>query len=442
MQHDGLPAARRLIDIELGEPLPTVEPAVPPGNRGRLREDRVFILVRLHTLPLGTVDLAVPPGGLAPDAVGGAIATSLGPELAKHLADDRLAAVDVVAAGGLPAPAAPRCLAARRAFLATAPAVTVVVPVADRPDLLTTCLTDLVAQTYPRAEIIVVDNAPERSGARAVVDGVDPSRSMRYVVERTPGSSRARNRGLRESTTAITAFLDADVRVDRHWLGDLVRPIAADDHVGAASGLILPAELRTPAQAWLLEWGGYDKGFEPRLFDLDAHRDANPLYPYQPGLFGSGQSMAFRTDVLRRIGGFDLALGVRTASEGGEDLAALMDVVLTGHRLAYVPSAIVWHPDPADRAAFLAKLESYAVGLAALMVRTAIRHPRSVPALARRAPGALIHLFGRRSPRNRRRSPTFPARAVTLAELRGLVRGSVAYPWSVLEVRRRSRGAA
>jgi GT2 family glycosyltransferase len=186
-----------------------------------------------------------------------------------------------------------------------------------------------------------------------------------------------------------------------------------------------------------MEWGGYDKGLVPRRFDLGPNRDPSPLYPFQPGLFGSGQSMAFRTDVLRRLGGFDLALGVKTPSEGGEDLAALLDVVLAGHCLAYVPTAIVWHPDPPDAGSFLAKLESYAVGLGAMMARTALLHPTAGPSMALRAPRAVWHLFAPRSRRNRRRSGSFPASAVTRAEVRGLVRGPLAY----LRARRMLRSA-
>ena len=427
---------RDVRSIELAEPL------IGVGDRAALA------LVRLHTWPLGLVELDP---GEGREQVLVRIWAQLRDSIAAHLESDGL---DVPAAGadldGLSAVATglaslPRCLAERRAFLATAPRVSVVVPVADRPDLLEGCLGDLLAQEYPAAEILVVDNAPSRSGARVIVEAAlrRPVRpSIRYLVEPRPGSSVARNRGLNASTTDITAFVDADVRIDEHWLTELVRPLATDPETAASAGLILPLSLETEAQAWMMEWGGYDKGFRPRTFDLVDHRDAGPLYPYQPGLFGSGQSMAFRTSILRGLGGFDRALGVRTVSQGGEDLAVLLDAVLAGHRLAYAPGAIVWHPDPPTGEGFLRKIESYAVGLTALVARTAMTHPGSGAEIARRVPAAVGYFLRPGSGRNRRRSARFPTLPVLARELGGMAWGPFAYGLSRLELRRARRREA
>ena len=46
-------------------------------------------------------------------------------------------------------------------------------------------------------------------------------------------------------------------------------------------------ELETPAQIWIEQYGGFHKGFEPRLYDLQEHRVTHPLYPYTAGTFGS-----------------------------------------------------------------------------------------------------------------------------------------------------------
>ena len=53
--------------------------------------------------------------------------------------------------------------------------------------------------------------------------------------------------------------------------------------------------------------------------------------------------MAFATDVLRDLGGFDPALGTGTAASGGDDLAAFFEVLAAGHALVYEPSAVVFH---------------------------------------------------------------------------------------------------
>lgn len=51
--------------------------------------------------------------------------------------------------------------------------------------------------------------------------------------------------------------------------------------------------------------------------------------------------MAFRTDVLRKLGGFDQALGAGVPAEGGEDLYALILVAWRGYAVGPEPGAAV-----------------------------------------------------------------------------------------------------
>ena len=53
--------------------------------------------------------------------------------------------------------------------------------------------------------------------------------------------------------------------------------------------------------------------------------------------------MAFRRDVLARIGGFDVALGAGTPARACEDTLALTLVLLAGYRIAYEPAALTRH---------------------------------------------------------------------------------------------------
>lgn len=426
-----LPPAR-VTEIELAAPLAPLRP-VP----GAPDVAWVVALVRLHSQPLGLATLRLEAGAADTGSIAAAIEQQHGAAIRAHFEQDGLPMARPVPGAPFPWPDSVPCLAARRALLASAPPVTVVVPVVDRPDLLRRCLDDLAAQSYARRIVLVVDNAPESSGAAAVVEQHGGARDgIRYVIEPRRGSSAARNRGLAVSATEITAFVDADVRIDRHWLAELVLPIAADPGVGCATGLILPASLLEPGERLMFAWGGYEQGFVRRTHSRSVPSRGAPLHPYQPGIFGSGQSMAFRTDVLRGIGGFDLALGVRTASQGGEDQGAMLDVVLDGWRLVYTPGAIVWHPDPATEHAVIRKLNSYGVGLTALLARTLLRRPTSALDIARRLPAAMRFFFSGRSERNRRHVPGYPKSAVWRSELRGMAWGPFAYVIAAAGARR------
>lgn len=395
------------------------------------------VLVRLHTIPIGIVEVRLTDGMMAAETLAGHIWASLSDAITSHLASDGMAAPMSLSVRGVGDAIEPACLGARRSAIAAAPRVTVVVPTVDRPDLLWACLDDLAGQNYGPFDILVVDNAPKSSRARAVIADRQGGPTVRYVAESYPGSSAARNRGLLESHSPITVFVDADVRIDERWLAALITPFVADSRIGCVTGLILPAEIETRAQGWIGEWGGFGKGLEPMTYDLTDHRPKDPLYPYQATVFGSGPAMAFRTDVLLSVGGFDLGLGAKTAARGGEDVAAFLDVVLAGWRLAYAPDAIVWHPDDRGDEAFFGKLRSYGVGLTAFLARTAATHQGTAGALLRRAPSAVGYFFSGRSDRNVGRSAGFPAGRVRREELLGMATGPFAYVISRRRVRRR-----
>src|SRR6185312_3629836 len=144
------------------------------------------------------------------------------------------------------------------------------------------------------------------------------------------GLGWARNGGLGEARGEIVAFTDDDVVVDRYWLAELVTGFTVADHVGCVTGIALPMELRTQAQMWFEQFGGFSKGYARRVFDLAENRLRNRLYPYSAGVFGTGANMAFRTSALRATGGFDPALGPGSSGVGGEDLAAFFQIIMAG----------------------------------------------------------------------------------------------------------------
>jgi hypothetical protein len=408
----------RLLEIELSEPLCGIAARMDDGRRYR----HARALVRLHEDPLGLVELPLGTDGVEAAEVERRIQEALAPAIAQHLArDGRVARVS--AAGSEPPP----CRAERTRFRAAAPFATVAVATRDRTESLAACLESLLALDYPRYEIVVVDNAPSTSLTRDLVAarfGRDPR--VRYLREDRRGVAAAHNRALGAARGSIVAFTDDDVRVDRLWLLELAAGFTAAPDVACVTGLILPTELETPVQLWLDERWRFSKGFERRLFDLQTHRPRSRLFPYAAGLFGSGANMAFRTDVLRRAGGFDAATGTGSPARGGDDLAAFFGVVAAGHTLVYEPAAIVHHRHRPDYASLRAQSFGYGVGLTAYLTKAVIDEPRRALDLARRAPAGVVHALALRSPTNARRPPGLPHVLRTL-ECAGSAYGPIAY---------------
>ncbi len=402
-----------------------------PGGRGPARPDgRVLALVRLHGHPLGLVTATGATGDRAGlhRALVDAAHRHLATPITRHLAADSLTAA--TAPDTSAAPGTRPCRAGRARVLADPPTISAVVATHNRVDLLRDCLDSLLRTGYPRLEVIVVDNAPSNEDAARLVRSRYSGR-VRYLREPVPGVASAHNRALPLVGGTITAFADDDTLVDPDWPAAIAETFAGSPRIGCVTGLILPAELATAAQATLQAHGDYEKGFEPRSFSLD-HPPDDPLFPFTAGRFGSGANMAFRTGLLRRLGGFDPVIGTGTPALGGEDLLSLFRVVVSGATLAYQPRSVVWHRHRRTADALPVQAFNYGAGLSAYLIAAVLAEPRLLPALARRLPRGIGYALARA------RSAGAPGgawtRRLSVLELEGLAYGPVGY----LRSRRRS----
>jgi GT2 family glycosyltransferase len=320
------------------------------------------------------------------------------------------------------------------------PSVTVVVPSAGRPELAARCVRSLLATGYPRLEVIVVDNRPEVAALRRLAASDD---RIRYVPEPVRGLSNARNRGAAEASGEIIAFTDDDAVVDRLWLDRLVAEFA-EPAVDCVTGLVLPYALETPAQQWFEQWGGFGKGFRRTRFDARGASGSDdvrtgPLYPFAAGLFGSGNSMAWRAMSYRELGGCDPLLGAGSATKAGEDLELFIRLLRNGGVLVYTPHAVVRHEHRRGLDDLIGQMRGYGTGLLPLFAVYVGRRPAELLAVARRMPGGLRHFLAGDSTRNRGRGEDFPSE-LSKAELRGVLSGPFALLRGLITAPRRRLG--
>ncbi len=223
---------------------------------------------------------------------------------------------------------------------AHSPSCTVVICTRDRPELLDRCLDAVMRLHYPRFNVLVVDNAPTTTDSR----DVSKRWNVRYVLEPTPGLSRARNRGARSTGTEIVAYLDDDSVPEIDWLTCLA-PAFTTPTVMAAAGRILPI-IEGSGNGRPARWrGSLDRGSAQR-----AVTRAHPLWFELAnfGGLGSGGNMAFRRDAFEVWPGFDERLGLGAPIPCGEDYHAFFSLIERGYEVLYVPDAVVRHPDRPD----------------------------------------------------------------------------------------------
>lgn len=429
----------RMDEVELAAPLPDLLRA-GPGEGTEFGGS--MCLVRLHETPVGIIDLDLPEGGLGAAELAGRIEAELGGAITAHLREDGLAPQPLTAAGLEPA-AEPPCLRSREQFLADAPRLSVIICTRDRPDSVRITLESILSCRYPtdRYEVIVVDNAAEGDSVVDVVESeFQGPVAVRVVREPEPGLSHARNRGLADADGRIVVFADDDVLVDRNWLYRLAVAFEAGDRVGASSGLTLPDVLETPTQRWIEGFGGRMRGFDRRLYDTDNPPADRPLFPFTVGDFGAGRNMAFDRRLLLDLGGFDVALGPGALAHDGDDVEALLRVLLSGRQLAHDPKAIVWHAHPRDYEELEERVWGYGVGYTACLTRAVIDHPGLLLEMARKLPRGLRFALSPKSEKNAGRQEDFP-RHLVRSEILGMAYGPIAYLRSRRDQRRRRRRA-
>lgn len=234
-------------------------------------------------------------------------------------------------------------------------AVDVVVPAYERPDLLSLCLTSLRAAT-PGIRIIVVDDASTDPSV-AEVARAHGATLVRHPVNRGPAA--ARNSGLRESTSPIVAFVDADCAATPGWLQPLVAHFD-DPRVGAVAPRISPRST--------------SRGVLSRYEDARSALDMGP----RPELVASGAPLGFLPSaalLLRRSAlrenAFDEAMRV------GEDVDLIWRLLDDGWLIRYEPVAIMTHQTRPNARGWARQVFGYGTSAAALDRR----HPgRLVPA--------------------------------------------------------------
>lgn len=428
----------RVLDVELGEPLPSI---TAEGGPGEVPYSAALCLVRLHGEPLSSIRVELGESAVEPLALARAIERELGREIERHLRDDGLDPRPLEPEG-LPGDGRPACLEPLDELLRDAPRASVVIPTRNRVALVRETLDLILGSEYPRDryEVIVVDNASGDEDRLALPDGIGDGVKVSLLREEAPGGSNARNAGLRAATGEIVAFCDDDVAVDRHWLASLVLGFEQGERVGAVSGLNLPCNLETPAQVWYDSFSTAVRGYEPRVLDRRRPPADLPLFPFTVGDLGTGQNFAFRRDLFTELGGFDPALGTGSATLGGEDVEAMFRVLLADRQLAYAPRAIVRHAHPDDFEQFERRVWGYGVGLTACYSKILLHYPRLLPELLRKLPAGLAYALSPSSTKNESKPADYPHR-LTRLELRGMAYGPLAYARSRRAVRRARRRA-
>jgi len=413
-----------VLDIDIADGVPEL-PSV--DDEGQII-DGAFVLVRVFTEPVAGLWVSVGDAGLSRAELVRVIDVEAGEKVRERLRS----AGWLESASGLPVdgfePAKrPEWLVGRDIVEAGSLELTVALCTRDRLDDVRLCIASLQEQTYPHLTVLVVDNAPSDDRLREFVESTQFKVPVRYVVEPRAGLSYARNKAVDECQTELISFIDDDEVASPSWSSEIVRGFADDPTVDCVSGVVVPSELRTPAQQLFERYGGHSKGrgFQAVTFDGVRMGKVSPLFPLPP--FGVGANMSFRTSVLRELGCFDTALGAGTSTRAGEDTEMLTAVLLSGRRIAYRPTAVTRHCHRATYEELRLQLHGAGIGLTAYYTSMLVKHPTYAFRLLALAPRGIREIFGSQGDRTNGLGKEFLPPDLVVAHRKGLLLGPLEY---------------
>jgi glycosyltransferase involved in cell wall biosynthesis len=197
----------------------------------------------------------------------------------------------------------------------------VIVPAYQAVEVLPRCLASLQDQSLPRDtyEIIVVDDGSRDQTAEVAEKILNPC-CGRVICAPHGGPAHARNLGAQAARGDVLVFTDADCEPAPDWLEQLTAALK-DEAVSGAKGVY-----RTRQKSLVARF--VQQEYQDKYDRLAAQVTIDFIDTY---------SAAYRRDVFWSVAGFNPELIM------DEDQELSFRLSSQGHRLVFVPQAIVYH---------------------------------------------------------------------------------------------------
>ncbi|MEK9139128.1 MAG: glycosyltransferase, partial [Bacteroidota bacterium] len=184
-----------------------------------------------------------------------------------------------------------------------------------------TLLDSLQAQTCQDFECIVVDGSAD-GRSEPLVRGYP--RTL-YVRSTRSGNSAIRNIGIDYARREILGFPDDDCYYDPNTVEEVLRGFrTCEQSVAGVSGLWMDTISRRPAL------GGRRR----------RHATIINIWSSITNI-----TMFLRSDVVRKVGGYDEQFGLGSGSfEGGEETDLALKIFGAGKHILFTPDVRIWHP--------------------------------------------------------------------------------------------------
>jgi GT2 family glycosyltransferase len=230
----------------------------------------------------------------------------------------------------------------------SSPTVSVVILSYNRPACLEQSLASVLAQSYAKLDVVVVDNP---SPASAEIERI-VRRHARVRLLQNPtnvGFAGGMNRGVVAASGEYVCLTEDDILLD----ADSVRHLVEYAEAHASTGLLAPLIFNRTAGTVRCAGGRFELG---GVYRKEIYGEGAPdagLFPHPFDVtYVAGSSLFARADFLRGVGGFREEFFMYV-----EDVELCARVARAGRRITVVPAARVYHIEPAGETGLDPRLE-------------------------------------------------------------------------------------
>lgn len=228
------------------------------------------------------------------------------------------------------------------------PKVTVLVAAYNEGKNICSTVDSIIAQQYPGEIRTIVVNDGSTDDTKTQLDGLITRYPQITVLnlEQNVGKAAALNKALALVDTEITVTIDGDSYLHKNSMQRLIGRFLSDpDDTAAVAGAVLVRNSRENLVTKAQEWD-YFHG-------IAAIKRMQSLY--QGTLVAQGAFSAYKTSVLRTLGGW--------ASVVGEDIVLTWALLAQGHRVGYAEDAYLFTNAPTTWGQFFKQRQRWSRGL-------------------------------------------------------------------------------
>lgn len=195
--------------------------------------------------------------------------------------------------------------------------VTVIIPCYNGEKFVAKCIESILNQTKAPNEILVIDDGSTDNSASII-----EKYNVRLIKHETnKGLAEARNTGMKNASSDILIFVDADTIADPKLIESLLEGYT-NENVAGVGGQGIESSIQNMYDLWRKLHASQSSGDK-------VIKNTQLLW---------GLCSSFKRNVLIKLGGFDPFY-----ETNGEDMDISIRIRKKGYRLAYMPNARVYH---------------------------------------------------------------------------------------------------